>query len=40
MIMELYEIMLFFFVPLYAWILPKISQTKHFLKGISMAEIL
>ena len=29
-----------FFVPIYTWISPKISQTKHFLKGISMAEII
>ena len=28
------------FVPIYTWILPKISQTKHFLKAISMAEII
>ena len=40
MIMQLYAIMLFFLVPIYTWISPKISQTKHFLKGISMAEII
>ena len=29
-----------FLVPIYTWISPKISQTKHFLKGITMAEII
>ena len=31
---------IFFLVPIYTWILPKISQTKHFLKAISMAEMI
>ena len=36
MIMQLYAIVLFFFVPIYTWISPKISQTKHFLNIINI----